>query len=910
MDGLVLYLKLDKVEDGRLRDQSSRGGAELLPSERGGLEDLTRDVGTPPQTVADATFGSCLSFDGQQTSLELPSSRIPTGPELTVSLWLNGADSLPRDTSIIQANDANGVRMLNMHVPWDDGHIYFDCGNDGANYDRIEQQAQPADYKGAWVHWAFVKNVTTGEMHIYRNGAHWLGGTGMVRPIPPAGSARLGAMVDGSCSYAGKMAHLRIFNRALGAEEIGQVMIEDQTNLAAFRASYPLDFDLHNADDEPVLFITDTHAGHDMHLDIVNASERVIDITPTGNPTASDSNYHFAVRFRPGILAPSFLQTGIAPLRAALQPEGWDALVVGPTGGPATIYLLNLSTQAVSLQPDFITRIPLPNLSANGLGGERGTQVEINYQNLTYQDEPTPIQGRRLLHLSILNDTGQQAVPLYAGFTGSPVVVNDGHTANSLTLAVGNLLGTGAIALNPETNSDPSRFVLSFDTQKTGETKNWALGTSAQVSQIQVPSTADWHIVPQTQGQPPEWIVTTAKTQLAAGEAMVLALGNIITSLPTGPANLYVRYENIPGYQDGQLVAQIQKAPLPSIHCTDLIWANNSRLRNDQGGSLELGGDDQTAGVGTPYIDFHYNGKAQDANVRVVNDADGQLSVRANVLQVTGSLQGNSANFKSDVTWANNSRLRNDQGGSLELGGDDQTAGVGTPYIDFHYNGKTQDANVRVINDADGQLTVRANTLQVNGNVRVGGNNAVQQGINFQMTPAPVNDHANAVMGIAWITSDAIRVVGGSGGVLATKDRDVLLWMPDTNNPAKGSVFIKGSMIATDKYFRIDHPTRPDHDLVHGCLEGPELGVYYRGQAQLRDGRATIRLPDYFEALTRPEGRTVQLTARGREPFLLSYEDIVDGVFRVYGTRPDGAFCWEVKAVRADVAPLAVEVPK
>jgi hypothetical protein len=834
MDGLVLYLKLDKVEDGRLRDQSSRGGSELLPSERGGVGDLARDVGTPPQTVADATFGSCLSFDGQQTSLELPASRIPTGPELTVSLWLNGADSLPQDTSVIQATDANGVRMLNMHVPWDDGHIYFDCGNDGANYDRIEQQAQPGEYKGAWVHWAFVKNVTTGEMHIYRNGAHWLSGTGMVRPIPPVASARLGSMVDGSCNYAGKMAHLRIFNRALGAEEIGQVMVEDQTNLAAFRASYPLDFDLHNEDDEPVLFITDTHAGHDMHLDIINASDRVIDITPTGNPTASDSNYHFAVRFRPGILAPSFLQTGIAPLRAALQPEGWDALVVSLIGGPATIYLLNLSSQAVSLQPDFITRISLPNLRANGLGGERGTQVEINYQNLTYQDEPTSIQGRRLLHLSILNDTGQQAVPLYAGFTGSPVVVNDGHTANSLTLAVGNLLGTGALALNPETNSDSSRFVLSFDTQQSGETKNWALATSDQVSQIQIPSTDDWHVVPQTQGQSPEWIVTTTKTQLAAGEVMVLTLGNIITSLPTGPTNLYMRYENIPGYQDGQLVAQIQKAPLPSIHCTDLIWANNSRLRNDQGGSLELGGDDQTAGVGTPYIDFHYNGKAQDANVRVVNDADGQL-------------------------------------------------------------------------------TVQASTLHVTGNIGLGGNNGILQGVNFEMPGA-----AGPGAPFYWAelnSANAIRVVGGSGGTLATRDRSILMWQPDPNNPAKGNVAVTGTIIATEvdavtKHFRINHPTRPDHDLVHACLEGPESAVYYRGQAQLRDGRATIRLPDYFEALTRAEGRTVQLTARGREPFLLSYEDIVDGVFHVYGTRPDGAFCWEVKAVRADVAPLVVEVAK
>jgi hypothetical protein len=126
----------------------------------------------------------------------------------------------------------------------------------------------------------------------------------------------------------------------------------------------------------------------------------------------------------------------------------------------------------------------------------------------------------------------------------------------------------------------------------------------------------------------------------------------------------------------------------------------------------------------------------------------------------------------------------------------------------------------------------------------------------------------------------------------------------------ENAVFIKGTLFAQDKFFLIDHPTKPDHYLVHGCLEGPESSVYYRGQATLEDGRATIRLPAYFEALTQQEGRTVLLTAAGRDPFLLSYEPIVDGTFRVYGTQHNGAFSWEVKAMRTDVGRLEVEVRK
>jgi hypothetical protein len=36
----------------------------------------------------------------------------------------------------------------------------------------------------------------------------------------------------------------------------------------------------------------------------------------------------------------------------------------------------------------------------------------------------------------------------------------------------------------------------------------------------------------------------------------------------------------------------------------------------------------------------------------------------------------------------------------------------------------------------------------------------------------------------------------------------------------------------------------------------------------------------------------------------------VDGKFKVYGSKPDGSFYWEVKAVRADVEPLKVEVER
>jgi hypothetical protein len=128
-----------------------------------------------------------------------------------------------------------------------------------------------------------------------------------------------------------------------------------------------------------------------------------------------------------------------------------------------------------------------------------------------------------------------------------------------------------------------------------------------------------------------------------------------------------------------------------------------------------------------------------------------------------------------------------------------------------------------------------------------------------------------------------------------------------TTNPTS-KLYVVGDITATGtKNFEINHPTKPGKKLVHAAIEGPEAAVYYRGEGKLIEGSAIIELPDYFEALTRKEGRTIQLTAKGTKPYLLSASEVKDGKFMVYGTETDGEFYWEVKAVRADVEPLQVE---
>ncbi len=126
-----------------------------------------------------------------------------------------------------------------------------------------------------------------------------------------------------------------------------------------------------------------------------------------------------------------------------------------------------------------------------------------------------------------------------------------------------------------------------------------------------------------------------------------------------------------------------------------------------------------------------------------------------------------------------------------------------------------------------------------------------------------------------------------------------------------------GGVSARIKQFVIDHPLDPDHSLLrHGVVEGPEHAVYYRGEGRLVDGWAEVELPAYFEALTRAQGRTVQLTPRfGGDEALspLAASAVTGGRFRVRtvdGVQAGHGFYWEVRAVRADVPLLQTEIAK
>jgi hypothetical protein len=120
---------------------------------------------------------------------------------------------------------------------------------------------------------------------------------------------------------------------------------------------------------------------------------------------------------------------------------------------------------------------------------------------------------------------------------------------------------------------------------------------------------------------------------------------------------------------------------------------------------------------------------------------------------------------------------------------------------------------------------------------------------------------------------------------------------------------VSGDFAATTKSFVIDHPTKPGWKLRHGSLEGPENGVYIRGE--VTDSNI-IRFPEYWQKLVDPASVTVTLTPVGRWQKLfvqeITSEEIVVGCASRDKDSRKGrlSFHYVVQAARID-APLKTE---
>lgn len=612
-NNLALDLRLDEVVP-----KNSEGEAKSLRSE------VEHSIAGNPQGVISELFGSCLSFNGSKDYIEVADTdEIDFGvdEDFTVAVWVNVAAS--------QKDTTNGDNDIVEKWGGDGGYPYV------IRYLRNEQTIMAARYDGSNVpqitttklqsdkfyHVAFTKQQK--QLYLYLDGK-LQGSTpdttqNETKNDSPLYLGRRGG--DTANFFTGKLANLRIYSKALSANELQKDIQGDLSAIASFNKVHPIDFKLYEGENrESVIFIENGAQGQELTLEINNNSALSISFPPlTGEPT--QPSHHLELRFRPNTLSPA----AIEKLTLASN-DGWSmSKPITHSKGIVSLYFI-APNSTLPLEPTLLT---LQNASGAIEGGSRTTRVEliIPQVSINQSENKNIVNYFREQRLNVISHRGKKNIPLHVGFVNSNKILNDGQTTNSLTLKITNISRDTVIPLQQTSKGDDaSKLIVSFDVDT-----DWALGTKSQVNSIEISGKdwqqngqpeADWQINKEEQGESPSWTIThnNESAELAPQQVIQLTLNNIISSLPAGNTNLYLRYENIPGYWDGTFICAIEKTPLLVYH---------SKVGNQQEVGIKFPKDLFGGSGDEAWIKYHNNrdGEKSTLEIAAKNDGDDHIAL-------------------------------------------------------------------------------------------------------------------------------------------------------------------------------------------------------------------------------------------------------------------------------------------
>ena len=437
-------------------------------------------------------------------------------------------------------------------------------------------QADTALDLNAWYYVVATYEAGTGNKSLYLNGdlsvqtqvsgGGRLGNSNVSRQALVASGFNANGAFPTRC-FTGEIAQVRIYNKAISPEKIQQDQTAGLVSSAAYLKYYPIEFDLRDADDANVIFIYDEPEGHTLKVEVKNVSSQGIGLTPIATPDSG--HYHFALTFRPGTLSPE----SISNMQLA-GPEGWSMSAPAvDANGQVSFYFGSVA--AYTMMPSDLLTLILDQVSADAGGGARSTRVQLAYANMAYTGDVTELTGAEEVTVNIVNHEGMKDIPLHVGFVGSNTLLNDNATANSLTIRITNVLppdqfiNTGSIRFSGGGDA-PSTIIVRLEGREDSEVKDWAINTNSILlanvtASSSGPSQANPNWLPLAigEGQSPFWgFYPETDFQLAPGQYIEISLAGIKAESPSSLSNIYVEYENLPGYWDGRFVMNVEKGPI------------------------------------------------------------------------------------------------------------------------------------------------------------------------------------------------------------------------------------------------------------------------------------------------------------------------------------------------------------
>ena len=340
--------------------------------------------------------------------------------------------------------------------------------------------------------------------------------------------------------------------------------------LIEFRKSHPIDFTLLDKDNQAVMYISEDQTEGELQLTIANTSTQTIALKDAPVKPTTGPNHHFALQFRAGTLSQQTLTLLSTNFAKFVQPKDWQVaqLTQKPVGNtPVTLYL-RYTGASKDLTQTTPQSLKLTGFTAAPGSGSRGTQVELipNSAQVVFSSDNNGVTGSRTQYLHVTNHSGKKNIPLHVGFFRGNQVL-PGKTKDLLTLRITNTLRvkkdtneSGKIIFRGENaaKEPQSVLVLSYDR---GDSE-WDLGKSI-VSVSAVNSKKGVAVAGVPDKNLPESVMTFKNdVVLEYGESIDVEIRGIDVSPKPGHAHLYLHYNNIPGYWDGQFVCTVEKGSL------------------------------------------------------------------------------------------------------------------------------------------------------------------------------------------------------------------------------------------------------------------------------------------------------------------------------------------------------------
>ena len=426
-------------------------------------------------------------------------------------------------------------------------------------------------------------------------------------------------------------------------------------DLDEFLSIQPLNFQFYyakNGKAEVVntIYLEDGNPKLDLCLELFNESTDSVTLKNAegANPAAGLRQCHFYIRFEKDLQ--------LKPQDISVEPKAQWQVNFDQDENFFTLYFLHKSGLVLKPQnsqnnSDRVL-LTIKNLSANNRT-VKTTNVELIYGSplvLNGEGQYAPPFTETLScknAISVTNHPDKKNIPLQFRFIGPNTVLNDGTTVNSFKLKIFNRPLSGNSRPNLLLDKANSKFIISFEANDSDE----ALTTLARANSTQITPSSGWR--QQKTQNAPEWTIqldsTSTKDKLTAGEGFELEIKNLVTSSASGIAYLYITYQNIGDYPDGQLVVPIEKTPLLYREQRVGIGTNSPSAKLEVSGNTKVtgaiqpsAGNTETNGIMFPK---DYAGGSGDAawiryyarsaesctlEIGISNDADDHIALMPN----------------------------------------------------------------------------------------------------------------------------------------------------------------------------------------------------------------------------------------------------------------------------------------